>query len=93
MLRYQIRTSETVKQKIEAVGGDESVAKRILDGLRWRLAHDPDIGTVIDPKRNIRLIKSEKKTTRDPVIKVLYRMLDRDPDEYDIEIMDIEIIP
>jgi len=92
MLRYQIRTSQTVKQKIEAAGGDGSVAKRILDGLKWRLAHDPNIGTVIDPERNIRLIKSEKKTTRDPLVRVLYRILSGDPDEYDMEITDIEII-
>jgi hypothetical protein len=91
MLRYQIKTSKTATDKIEAAGGDESIAKEILDGLKWRLAHDPKLGTyVIDQKRNIHLIKSAKLTNKDPVVAALYRIIKGDP-EYDMEIMDIDI--
>jgi hypothetical protein len=92
MLRYQIKTHPTVHAKIEAAGGDESVAKRILDGLRWRLAHNPDIGTVIDETRNVRQIKSVKQTPKDPVVVLQYRMIQGD-EYYDMELMDINIIP
>lgn len=94
MLRYQIKTNPAVLAKIEQVGGDASVAKRILDGLRWRLAHDPNIGTVIDEKRNVRQIKSVKQTPKDPVVVLQYRMIEDDPEDYyDMELMDINIIP
>ena len=94
MLRYQIKTNQTVKEKIKAAGGEKSVAKRILDGLRWRLAHDPNIGTLIDEKRKVYQIKSIKQTPNDPVIVLQYRMIENDPDAsyYDMELMDINII-
>lgn len=93
MLRYQIKTNPAVHAKIEAAGGEDSVAKRILDGLRWRLAHDPNIGTVIDETRNVRQIKSVKQTPKDPVVVLQYRMIEDDPDGYyDMELMDINII-
>lgn len=91
MLRYQIKTNQAVTAKIAAAGGEGSIAKRILDGLRWRLAHDADLGTVIDEKRNIRQIKSVKQTTKDPIVVVLYRIIK--DDYYDIEITDLSITP
>lgn len=91
MLRYQIRTNEMVREKIAQAGGEASAAKRIADGLRWRLAHDPDIGTVIDEERDVRQIKSVKQKPDDPVVILQYRMVQGD-DYYDMEIMDINII-
>jgi hypothetical protein len=92
MLRYQIKTNKTVTEKIAAAGGEESIAKRYLDGLRWRLAHDVNLGTVIDEKRNIRQIKSEKLMPNDPIVELLYRIIKGDP-YYDMEITDLVIIP
>jgi hypothetical protein len=93
MLRYQIKTSKTVTEKIAVAGGDDSIAKRILDGLSWRLAHDVNLGTVIDAKRNIRQIKSIKNTPKDPILVMLYRIITGDDPYYDVEITDIFIIP
>lgn len=94
MLRYQIKTNPTIHEKIEAAGGEDSDAKRILEGLRWRLAHDPNIGTVIDETRKVRQIKSVKLKPKDPVVVLQYRMIEDDPDGYyDLELMDINILP
>ena len=92
MLRYQIKTNEVVRKKIAKAGGETSVAKRIADGLRWRLAHDPNIGTVIDGEMDVRQIKSVKQNPDDPVVILQYRMVQGD-DYYDMELMDIKIIP
>ena len=92
MLRYQIKMGETATKKISAAGGDGSIAKEILDGLIWRLGHNPNLGTYeVDGKRNFRLIKSEKLTPKHPVVTALYRMIK--DDYYDIEIADLNIIP
>jgi hypothetical protein len=78
-------------EKLEAAGGEGSFAKRIIDSLKFRLGHDPNLGTYVDEKRNIRVLKSEKLATKDPIVKVLYRMI---KDEYyDLEITDLDIIP
>lgn len=94
MLRYQIKTNQSIIEKIKAAGGEKSVAKRILDGLRWRLAKDPNIGTLVDKKRKVFQIKSVKQTPNDPVIVLQYRKIENDPQGsyYDMELMDVNII-
>lgn len=94
MLFHQIKTSPIVTEKIKAAGGEGSVAKRILDGLRWRIAHDTQIGTLVDKKGNVFLLKSKKKTKNDPVVTVLYRVSQENPKPYyDVEFLDINITP
>lgn len=92
MQRYQIKTGELAAQKLVAAGGESSRAKEILDGLKWRLGRDPNLTTyVVDQKMNVHLIKSEKRTPKDPIITATYRILKGDP-YYDIEIIDLRII-
>lgn len=92
MQLYQSTTSQTVKDKIAAAGGEESIAKEILDGLTWRLSHNPILGSyVIDKEKNIRLVKSEKRMQNDPTLILLYRILKGDP-YYGLELMDLNII-
>ena len=93
MLGFQIKTGELAKKQIEAAGGDDSIAKEILDGIKWRLAHDPQLDTpVVDEGKGVHIIKSEKLAPKDPIVTVLYRMLTKDP-YYDIEITELRITP
>jgi|GEM_PF-1212180 len=93
MQLYQRKTSQVVKDKIEAVGGEESIAKEIIDGLTWRLGHDPYKGSyILDEEKNIRIIKTKRQTDNDPIVILKYQVLNGDP-YYGIELMDVKIIP
>lgn len=95
MLRYQIKTSQTVKDKIAAVGGERSIAYWILHGVKWRLGHEscPKESHLLDEERKIRVIASEKKLATHPIVVVTYQIITGFDDFYDMEITDIFIIP
>ncbi|MGO9021827.1 MAG: hypothetical protein ACLQVJ_26110 [Syntrophobacteraceae bacterium] len=93
MQRYRIKTSEKAAQKLEAAGGDDSLAKAILDGLKWRLGRDPKLGSyIMDAAKNIRMVESKRRTRRHPIVRVLYQIID-DDEYYDMIIIDLLIIP
>lgn len=92
MLAIQIRTSDTVKAKLADVGGMKSEAFWIVEGLRWRLAHEPcpKESFILDAKRKIRMIASEKKNPKHPIVVLIYQMV---TGYYSIELTDVLIIP
>lgn len=92
MLRYQIETSAVAAAKLAAAGGEGSLAERILNGIKWTLAHDPISGShLVDAERNIRVIQSERKTPSTPIVRILYQIVTSR--YYDMLIVDLEVIP